>query len=90
MGALSDRNDIGVAGNQSSLSEPDFRALFEATPGLYLVLDSTLNIRAVKDAYCRATMTRRDEILGRHLFDGGCRERPEDSLALMAGRERPA
>jgi signal transduction histidine kinase/DNA-binding response OmpR family regulator len=52
-----------------SPAEPDFRALFEAAPGLYLVLDPTFRIVAVNDAYLAATMTRREEILGRDLFD---------------------
>ena len=47
----------------------DFRALFEAAPGLYLVLDPELRIVAVSDAYLSATMTRREEILGRDIFD---------------------
>lgn len=48
---------------------PDFRALFEATPNLYLILDPSLKIVAVNDAYCRATMTVREEIVGRGLFE---------------------
>lgn len=48
---------------------PDFRALFESAPNLYLVLSPDLRIAAVSDAYCRATMTCREAILGRHLFD---------------------
>src|SRR5215468_7884580 len=54
------------------LPTPDFRALFEAVPGLYLVLlpdTPTFTIVAVSGAYLRATMTRREEILGRGLFD---------------------
>jgi len=50
-------------------SEPDFKLLFESAPGLYLVLSPELRIIAVSDAYLRATMTRRDAILGRDLFD---------------------
>jgi hypothetical protein len=50
-------------------ARPDFRTLFEASPGLYLVLHRDLTIVAVSDAYLRATMTRREEILGRGLFD---------------------
>jgi signal transduction histidine kinase len=50
-------------------SEPDFRTLFEAAPGLYLVLDPDFRIVAASDAYLAATMTRRDEILGRGIFD---------------------
>lgn len=48
---------------------PDFRTLFEAAPGLYLVLDRHLVIVAVSDAYARATKTRREDILGKGLFE---------------------
>ena len=48
---------------------PDFRALFEAAPNLYLVLSPDLIIVAVSDAYCRATLTQRDRIVGRPVFD---------------------
>lgn len=47
---------------------PDFR-LLEAAPGAYLVLDRDFVIVAVTDAYLRATMTVREEIVGRELFD---------------------
>ncbi len=49
--------------------QPDFRALFEAATGLYLVLDPELRIVAASDAYLDATMTRREEIVGRGIFD---------------------
>jgi PAS domain-containing protein len=48
---------------------PDFRALFQSVPGLYLVLTRGLLIVAASDAYLRATMTERQEIIGRHLFE---------------------
>src|SRR5258705_8228816 len=48
---------------------PDFRTLFESAPGLYLVLAPDLTIVAVSDAYLRATMTQRQQILGRGIFD---------------------
>jgi signal transduction histidine kinase len=48
---------------------PDFRVLFEAAPGLYLVLMADLTIVAVSNAYLSATMTKREEILGRGLFE---------------------
>ena len=51
------------------VAEPDFRVLFEAAPGLFLVLDREFSIDAVSDAYLAATMTRREEIVGRGLFD---------------------
>ena len=48
---------------------PDYRALFESAPESYLVLTPALIIVAVSDAYLQATMTKREEILGRYLFD---------------------
>ena len=48
---------------------PDFQTLFESAPGLYLVLTPALTIVAVSDAYLNATMTKREEILGRGLFE---------------------
>ncbi|MCA1790134.1 MAG: PAS domain S-box protein, partial [Thioalkalivibrio sp.] len=53
-------------------SAPDFQAIFEAAPGLSLVLvpDSPrFTIAAVSDSYARATMTKREQILGRGLFE---------------------
>ena len=47
----------------------DFRALFEAAPGLYLVLEPDFTIVAASHAYCRATLTTRDALLGRDLFE---------------------
>ncbi len=53
----------------SAAPELDFRALFESAPDLYLVLTPELTIVAVSDAYTRATMTQRETIVGRPLFD---------------------
>ena len=53
----------------SSLPADDFRTLFESAPGLYLVLKPDLTIAAVSDAYLRATMTRREDIVGAAVFD---------------------
>ncbi|SAK46953.1 histidine kinase, dimerization/phosphoacceptor [Caballeronia calidae] len=50
-------------------SLPDFQALFQAGPDPYLVVDRDFRIVAVADAYLKATMTRRQDILGRHMFD---------------------
>jgi len=43
--------------------------LFEASPGLFLVLSPDLDIVAVSDAYLNATMTTRNAIVGKHLFE---------------------
>ncbi|MGV3590156.1 MAG: PAS domain-containing protein [Gammaproteobacteria bacterium] len=47
-----------------------FQMLFEGLPGRFLVLKpGTWEITAVSDAYLEATMTRREDIKGRKLFD---------------------
>jgi signal transduction histidine kinase/ActR/RegA family two-component response regulator len=51
------------------LPVPDYKRLFEAGPGLMLLLAPDLTIVAVSDAYLRATMTAREEIVGRGLFE---------------------
>src|SRR3984893_699423 len=47
----------------------DYRVLFERAPDLYLVLDPDLRILTAHDAYLEATMTRREEIQRKKLFD---------------------
>jgi hypothetical protein len=47
----------------------DYKLLFESAPGLYLVLTPDLTILNASDAYLRATMTGRETIVGRGLFD---------------------
>jgi signal transduction histidine kinase len=48
---------------------PDYRALFDHTPGPYLVLARDMTIVAVNEAYLRATLTERHQIVGRNLFE---------------------
>ncbi|HYD83934.1 MAG TPA: PAS domain-containing protein, partial [Opitutus sp.] len=50
---------------------PDFQKVFETSPDAYLVLDAdpTFTIAAVNDAYLRATMTTREQIVGRPIFE---------------------
>jgi len=52
-----------------SLSTPDFQSLFQSAPDLYLALSPALEIVSVSDAYLQATLTKREEILGRGIFD---------------------
>ncbi|HEY9691694.1 MAG TPA: PAS domain-containing protein [Oculatellaceae cyanobacterium] len=61
-------------------SQPDFQVLFESAPGLHLVLTPNFTIVAVSDAYLRATMTKREEILGQGVFDV-FPDNPEDPTA---------
>jgi two-component system, cell cycle sensor histidine kinase and response regulator CckA len=63
-----------------SRSTLDFQALFQATPGLYLVLTPDLTIVEVSDAYLRATMTKREDIVGRGVFEV-FPDNPDDSAA---------
>jgi PAS domain-containing protein len=65
----------------------DFRSLFESAPDCYLVLDPELVIVAVSDAYLRATMTRREDILGRGLFEV-FPDNPDDPDATGVGNLR--
>jgi signal transduction histidine kinase/CheY-like chemotaxis protein len=58
-----------MAASSRRFPDPDFRVLFESAPGLYLVLTPDLTIIAVSEAYLRATMTSRETINGRHLFE---------------------
>ncbi|HEY0707447.1 MAG TPA: ATP-binding protein, partial [Polyangia bacterium] len=53
----------------SPVAEPNFRLLFESVPGLFLVLRPDLQIVAASNAYLAATLTKRAEIIGRHLFE---------------------
>lgn len=50
------------------MSGIDFQAIFEAVPGLNLVLSPDLLIVGVTDSYLKATMTVREEIVGQSMF----------------------
>jgi signal transduction histidine kinase/CHASE3 domain sensor protein len=50
-------------------SRAQIQSLFESLPGLYLVLTTDLKIVAASDAYLKATMTRREQIIGHDLFE---------------------
>jgi PAS domain S-box-containing protein len=45
------------------------QTLFESLPGLFMILTADLKIMSASDAYLEATMTRREAILGRGLFE---------------------
>ncbi len=53
----------------AGLAPSDFKTLFESLPALVLVLDPDLHIVAATNAYLEATLTGRDDIIGRHLFE---------------------
>lgn len=47
----------------------ELQSLFESLPGLYLILTPELEIVTASDAYLKATMTTRQDIAGRGLFE---------------------
>jgi len=47
----------------------DYRAIVESLPGLFLILDVDLTIVEVSDTYARATLIRRDEVIGKGMFE---------------------
>jgi len=71
-----------------SFATPDFRVLFESAPGLYLVLTPDLRIVAASDAYLAATLTKRDDIIGRSLFEV-FPDNPDDPKADQIDSRQP-
>ena len=51
------------------MPKPDFQRFFESAPGPYLVLDPSLRVVAVSDAYLEAALARREDIVGLYIFD---------------------
>lgn len=47
----------------------DAKIILESTPDLYLILSPQLHIVGATDAYLKATMVKREEVIGRYLFD---------------------
>ena len=61
-----------IVSGDSNLRQPDFRALFDAIPGAYLVLlpdDPIYTIVCANNAYAQATLVEPKEIVGRGLFE---------------------
>jgi PAS domain S-box-containing protein len=63
----------------------DFRAFFEQSPAACLVVapDAAFTILAVTEAYLRATLRRREELVGRRLFEA-FPDNPEDPQTTSA------
>ncbi len=62
---------------------PDYRVLFETAPVPQLVLAPDFTIVAVSEAYLRATMTNRSDILGRGIFEVLPDKAEVDAAALV-------
>ncbi|VFB22295.1 PAS domain-containing protein [Pseudomonas fragi] len=50
-------------------SDVYYKAIFEASPALYIVVDTDWNIVAVSDSYLKAAMLKREDILGKNVFE---------------------
>lgn len=64
--------DAALRDGSAPAALPDFRLLFEATPGLYLALRNDpprFTIVGASNAYLTATLTERSAVLGRGLFE---------------------
>jgi len=47
----------------------DYKILFDSSPGLFLILSPDFTIITANKEYCKATLTKCEEITGRHLFE---------------------
>ena len=50
-------------------NKPDYGTLFESMPTLTLILSPDLHIIAATDTYLAATLTKREDLTGKYLFD---------------------
>jgi PAS domain-containing protein len=63
---------VPMTDTQSALRRPaeiDFRLVFDVTPGMCLILDTSFNIVAQNEEHARATLSTTKEVVGRYLFD---------------------
>lgn len=54
--------------NIKNINNIDYQELFKNLPGLYIVLTPDLTIADVTDTLTNASMTKREDIIGQHLF----------------------
>jgi signal transduction histidine kinase/ActR/RegA family two-component response regulator len=72
---------MASSGPKADFADPDFKVLFESLPGLYLVLRPDLTIVAASQAYLDATLTQRERIVGRNIFEA-FPDDPDDPMAI--------
>jgi PAS domain S-box-containing protein len=65
------------------LIQIDFEALFARSPNPYVVLDPTLTIAWMNDAYLQATMREREKLIGRKMFEAFPSDPLSDSHRLL-------
>jgi PAS domain-containing protein len=52
-----------------SLTDRNARALLQALPGVFVLLDDQLSIVDISDAYALSTMIERDRVVGKNMFE---------------------
>jgi signal transduction histidine kinase len=62
-------HELEVANTELQHRKAELESLFESLPGLYLILKPNLQIVTASDAYLKATMTTREGIRGRGIFE---------------------
>ena len=67
--AIRDITERRAVEDELRRSRAVLQGLFESLPGLFLILTTELKIVAASDAYLDATMTRRDDLIGRGIFE---------------------
>jgi len=67
--AIRDITERRAAEDELRRGRAVLQGLFDALPGLFLILTPDLKIVAASDAYLAATMTRREDLIGRGVFD---------------------
>jgi PAS domain S-box-containing protein len=68
-GAIRDITERKAVEDELRRSRGVLQGLFESLPGLFLIFTPDLKIVAVSDALLNATMTKREEVLGREVFE---------------------
>jgi PAS domain S-box-containing protein len=67
--AIRDITERRAAEDELRRSRAVLQGLFESLPALFVILTPELNIVSVSEAYLKATLTRREDLLGRGLFE---------------------
>jgi len=78
--AIRDITERRAVEDELRRSRAVLEGLFDSLPGLFLVLTPDLKIVSASDAYLAATMTRREDLTGRYIFDV-FPDNPEDDSA---------
>jgi signal transduction histidine kinase len=71
---------MSVPDSNSGRSDLDFRLLFEAAPIPFMVMDRDLTIVAASEAYVAVSMARREDFIGRGVFEA-FPDNPDDPAA---------